>query len=225
VCGVWVRGWNGYFWVQNLPKGEDYLQWIYIGVLETHWWTRFHRNQRFWARVGMWASLERNQRDKREIGEVCSPKMKEEIGAWAQMLSSSPKHEWRWSPPARARRWRCGRDRYQRAGLLAERKEQAPGLERVEVFLKRVMGTPDSAQSQSGAHQTRPHNGRSPRGPAGAPNIVECSVWCTPDCPMNPDWGQLDIFVGIFEPNQIPTYKNTKEHILGQVLAPSHIPS
>jgi hypothetical protein len=74
------------------------------------------------------------------------------------------------------------------------------------------MGTPDNEQWLFGAHRTGPHSGRSTQGLAGAP-----------DCPVSPDRGQIKNFLGMFETNQIPTYKHTKEHLLGQVLAPSHI--
>jgi hypothetical protein len=39
-----------------------------------------------------------------------------------------------------------------------------------------------------------------------------------PDCPVNPERGDFEIFtifLSNFEPNQIPTYKHTKEYLLG----------
>jgi hypothetical protein len=72
-------------------------------------------------------------------------------------------------------------------------------------FLKREMGTPDSLQCLSGAHRTAhsscPVNHRTAhrkkaveRAAAGAPDIAQCSVWCTPDCPVSPDRGEFGKF-------------------------------
>jgi hypothetical protein len=77
------------------------------------------------------------------------------------------------------------------------------GLE--AVFLKREMGTPDSLQCLSGAHRTAhsscPVNHRTAhrkrgilRVAAGAPDIAQCSVRCTPDCPVSPDRGEFGKF-------------------------------
>jgi hypothetical protein len=72
-------------------------------------------------------------------------------------------------------------------------------------FLKRVMDALDSLQCLSGAHRTAhsscPVNHRtahSRRGictrAAGAPNSAQCSVRCTPSCPVNPGRGNFEIF-------------------------------
>jgi hypothetical protein len=72
-------------------------------------------------------------------------------------------------------------------------------------FLKRDMGTPDSLQCLSGAHRTAhsscPVNHRTAhrkrgilRAAAGAPDSAQCSVRCTPDCPVIPDRGEFEKF-------------------------------
>jgi hypothetical protein len=69
-------------------------------------------------------------------------------------------------------------------------------------FLKRDMGAPDSLQCMSGAHwtvhsscpvnhQTAHRKIRSARAAAGAPDIAQCSVSCTPDCPVILDRGKF----------------------------------
>jgi hypothetical protein len=74
------------------------------------------------------------------------------------------------------------------------------GLE--AIFLKHDMGAPDSLQFLSGAHWTThsscPVNHRTAhrkmdfeRAAAGAPDIAQCSVRCTPDCPVSPDRGKF----------------------------------
>jgi hypothetical protein len=73
-------------------------------------------------------------------------------------------------------------------------------------FLKRDMGAPDSLHCLSGAHRTThsscPVNHRTAhrkkdlkRVAAGAPDIAQCSVRCTPDCPVSPDRGKIWIFL------------------------------
>jgi hypothetical protein len=70
------------------------------------------------------------------------------------------------------------------------------------LFLKRVMGAPDSLQCLSGAHRTAhsscsvnhrtAHRKRnSCARAAGAPDSARCSVRCTPDCPASPDRGKF----------------------------------
>jgi hypothetical protein len=65
-----------------------------------------------------------------------------------------------------------------------------------------VRCTPDSLQCLSGAHWTAhsscPVNHRTAhrkknfeRAAAGAPDIAQCSVRCTPDCPVSPDRGKF----------------------------------
>jgi hypothetical protein len=69
-------------------------------------------------------------------------------------------------------------------------------------FLKHDMGAPDSLQCLSGAHRTAhsscPVNHRTAhrkkdlkRAAAGAPDSAQCSVRCTPDCPVSPDRGKF----------------------------------
>jgi hypothetical protein len=69
-------------------------------------------------------------------------------------------------------------------------------------FLKHDMGAPDSLQCLSCAHRTAhsncPVNHRTAhrkkdlkRAAAGAPDIAQCSVRCTPDCPVSPDRGKI----------------------------------
>jgi hypothetical protein len=81
-------------------------------------------------------------------------------------------------------------------------KEPGLGLGRGKVFLKPNMGAPDSLQCLSGAHRTAhsscPVNHRTAhrkrdlkRAVVGAPDIAQCSVRCTPDCPVSPDRGKI----------------------------------
>jgi hypothetical protein len=69
-------------------------------------------------------------------------------------------------------------------------------------FLKRDVGAPDSLQCMYGAHRTAhsscPVNHRIAhrkmefeRAAAGAPDIAQCSVRCTPDWPVSPDRGKF----------------------------------
>jgi hypothetical protein len=109
----------------------------------------------------------------------------------------------------------AGEQRRRRAlGIAKNREDRAqPGKERwplawlglEAVFLKRDMGTPDSLQWLSGAHRTAhsrcPVNHRTAhrkreivRAAAGAPDIAQCSVRCTPDCPVSPDRGEFGKF-------------------------------
>jgi hypothetical protein len=93
-------------------------------------------------------------------------------------------------------------------------------------FLKHHMGAPDSLQCLSGAHRTAHRKGSSCACATGAPDSAQCSVRCTPDCPMTTDRGKFEIFeffLSSFQPNQIPTYNHTNKHLLGHVLAPSYI--
>jgi hypothetical protein len=92
-----------------------------------------------------------------------------------------------------------------RARALGERKGPLAWLGLEAVFLKREMGAPDSLQCLSGAHRTAhsrcPVNHRTAhrkrgtlRAAAGAPDIAQCSVRCTPDCPVSPDRGEFGKF-------------------------------
>jgi hypothetical protein len=87
-------------------------------------------------------------------------------------------------------------------------------------FLKRDMGAPDSLQCLSGAHRSTqsscPVNHRTAhrKGSSCARAVsAQCSVRCTPDCPVSPDrrkiWNFL-ISLSSFQPNQIPIYNHTK---------------
>jgi hypothetical protein len=98
------------------------------------------------------------------------------------------------------------RQRELRAGRQGEEITSLARLGRaVGGFLKREMGTPDSLQWLSGAHRTAhsscPVNHRTAhrkrgilRAAAGAPDIAQCSVRCTPDCPVSPDRGEFGKF-------------------------------
>jgi hypothetical protein len=68
------------------------------------------------------------------------------------------------------------------------------GLGLEAFFLKRDMGAPDSLQCLSGAHQTAHRRKDFQRAAAGALDIAQCSVWCTPDCPVSPDRGKIGKF-------------------------------
>jgi hypothetical protein len=93
-----------------------------------------------------------------------------------------------------------------RRELRAQREKSLwLGLGLEAVFLKRDMGAPDSLQCLSGAHRTAhsscPVNHRTThrrkdfqRAAAGAPDIAQCSVRCTPDCPVSPDRGKIGKF-------------------------------
>jgi hypothetical protein len=80
-----------------------------------------------------------------------------------------------------------GREQERREGK--KRLWLGRGLE--AFFLKRVMGAPDSLQCLSGAHRTAHRKMGSARAAAGAPDIAQCSVRCTPDCPVTRDRGRF----------------------------------
>jgi hypothetical protein len=61
-------------------------------------------------------------------------------------------------------------------------------------FLKRDMGASDSLQCLSGAHRTAHRKMEFEHAAAGAPDIAQCSVRCTPDCPVTPNRGKIWIF-------------------------------
>jgi hypothetical protein len=90
----------------------------------------------------------------------------------------------------------------QRETVAREETKPGLGLGRGKVFLKPNMGAPDSLQCLSGAHRTAhsscPVSHRTTqrkkdlkRVAAGGPDIAQCSVRCTPDCPMSPDRGKI----------------------------------
>jgi hypothetical protein len=70
------------------------------------------------------------------------------------------------------------------------------------LFLKCDMGAPDNLQCMSGAHRTA-HSSclvnhrtahrrrRSCARAAGASDSAQCSVRCTPDCPVSPERGKI----------------------------------
>jgi hypothetical protein len=90
-----------------------------------------------------------------------------------------------------------------------EKRLPGLGLGRGEDFRKHIMGASDSLQCMSGAHRTA-HGSCSVnhrtvqcgkgdlRVPAGAPDSAQCSVWCTPDCPVSPDRGSFLKFLRFF---------------------------
>jgi hypothetical protein len=90
----------------------------------------------------------------------------------------------------------------------AEKKESWPRARaRSAFFKKRIMGAPDSLQCLSGAHRTAhsscPVNNWTTHkekgdlhAPSGAPDSAQCSVRCTPDCPVGPNRG---FFLKIFK--------------------------
>jgi hypothetical protein len=73
-------------------------------------------------------------------------------------------------------------------------------------FLKRVMGAPDSLQCLSGAHWTShsscPVNHRAAHSRkricARGWCTGQCSVRCTPDCPVSPDRGNFENFQNFY---------------------------
>jgi hypothetical protein len=99
-----------------------------------------------------------------------------------------------------------GTARAQRQKLRTEQKLPGLGREQGKGFFKKPnMGAPDSVQCLSGAHRTAhsscPVNHRTAhrkmefqRAAAGAPDIAQCSVRCTPDCPVSPDRGKIGKF-------------------------------
>jgi hypothetical protein len=108
--------------------------------------------------------------------------------------------EERWSPARGGDRQRPRESREHRGRREPLARSRAGGR-----FLKRDMGAPDSLQCLSGAHRTAhsscPVNHRTAhkrmeikRAAAGAPDIAQCSVRCTPDCPVSLDRGKIWIF-------------------------------
>jgi hypothetical protein len=91
------------------------------------------------------------------------------------------------------RRWGGNRQRQRDAGGWEIKQclwlGRAGGL-----FLKHDMGAPDSLQCLSGAHRTAHREKGFLRAAAGAPDIAQCSVRCTPDCPVSPDRGEFGKF-------------------------------
>jgi hypothetical protein len=85
------------------------------------------------------------------------------------------------------------------------RNEPGLGLGQGKLFLKTDYGRTNSLQCMSGAHrtaysscpvnhQTTHRKEESYARAAGAPDIAQCSVRCTPDCPVSPDKGNFEIF-------------------------------
>jgi hypothetical protein len=86
-------------------------------------------------------------------------------------------------------------------GAREQRRNAASSSARAGgVFLKRIMGAPDSLQCLSCAHRivhsscpvnhrTTHRKGSFCARAAGAPDSAQCSVQCTPDCPVSLDRG------------------------------------
>jgi hypothetical protein len=99
-----------------------------------------------------------------------------------------------------------------------ERSEKWRSLARAGgLFLKHVMGAPNSLQCMSGAHQTThsscPVNHRTAHRRRGSCARGRCTGQCTVQCPVSPDRGKFwnfSNFLSSFQPNQIPTYNHTK---------------
>jgi hypothetical protein len=75
-----------------------------------------------------------------------------------------------------------------------ERREKRRSLARARaggLFLKHVMGAPDSLQCLSGAHQTAHKRRGSCAHASVAPDSAQCSVRCTPDCSVSLDRGKF----------------------------------
>jgi hypothetical protein len=95
------------------------------------------------------------------------------------------------SPERGGRRRGSGNRQRQRDRQRAERKQAGLGREQGKGFLKTSYGhtgqstvpvrcTPDSAQEREIERVT-----------AGAPDIAQCSVRCTSDCPVSPNRGKI----------------------------------
>jgi hypothetical protein len=188
---------------ENPPEGAKNLQGYSIHT-ETHipqqGFTRFLRIWSFAQKREMGASAHQN----RGRGELRRDGLLTEEGRRGTRGRRSPVGDG-------GRRWReiAGGG----AGVARETERTAGGgvsepLARSRaggLFLKRDMGAPDSLQCLSGAHRTAhsscPVNHRTAhrktdllRAAAGAPDIAQCSVRCTPDCPVSPDRGEFGQF-------------------------------
>jgi hypothetical protein len=124
---------------------------------------------------------------------------------------SSPEEKGGAPPQEHGRRRRGGRRRgewggdHRQGNTQTESQRGRQPLARLRAggpFLKRDMGAPDSLQCLSGAHRTAhsscPVNHRTTHRrkrscarAAGAPDSAQCSVRCTPDCPVTPDRGKF----------------------------------
>jgi hypothetical protein len=137
---------------------------------------------------------ERRQREKELLTER---------GQERSTGSRSPEHgRSRWTPVIREERVvaRESESREHRGRRRPLARSRAGGD-----FLKRDMGAPNSLQCLSGAHRTAhsscPVNHRTAhrekdlkRAAAGAPDSAQCSVRCTPDCPVSPDRRKIGKF-------------------------------
>jgi hypothetical protein len=90
----------------------------------------------------------------------------------------------------------------QRSQSREEKTVPGLGLGRGKSFLKTSYGRTGQSTVPVGAHRTAhsscPVNHRtahrrrgSARAAAGAPDSAQCSVRCTPDCPVSPDRGKF----------------------------------
>jgi hypothetical protein len=157
-----------------------------------------------------WKDLQRgevhclNDREKREREREDRGLLTEGSRGGAQVAGDGGRRRWR-PPESRGDggRWESPRtEKTERSqGKMASGLARAGGC----FFLKRDMGTPDSLQCLSGAHRTAhsrcPVNHRTAhrkrgtsRAAAGAPDIAQCSVRCTPDCLVSPDRGEFGKF-------------------------------
>jgi hypothetical protein len=138
------------------------------------------------------------EREGRGAGQLTRGRRDERSG-WR-----SPEHgRRRWTPVSREQRVVARKTERSQREIEKKVSSLASGWRRF--FLKRDMGAPDSLQCMSGAHRTAhnscPVNHRIAhkkmdfeRAAAGAPDIAQCSVQCTPDCPVSPDRGKIWIF-------------------------------
>jgi hypothetical protein len=143
-------------------------------------------------------------------GEHCSMEQRgrENIGRKGLLTERGQEMEhWvagaRWSPVRGRRQRGRGNRQIGREKPKTEKQWLASGASRGKVFFKKPnMGAPDSLQCLFGAHRTThnscPVNHRTAhrkmdfeRAAAGAPDIAQCSVRCTPDCPVCPDRGKI----------------------------------
>jgi len=184
------------------PEGAKNRQGYTLEILELispTGFIGFHRNWKDLQRGGKGAnSTQGTEREKNRGGSVLLTE------GGKENLARSPEDRRRWWPPveiAGGGEIAAG----QRARALAGKQEASGPARAGGRFLKREMGTPDSLQWLSGAHRTAhsscPVNHRTAhrkrgilRAAAGAPDIAQCSVRCTPDCPVSPDRGEFGKF-------------------------------
>jgi hypothetical protein len=139
---------------------------------------------------GSFTAERQRERGKRAVMSSPEKKRAREVGAlhWSRALVITGGEE--------ASRQRAGdRDKHRK-----KMSGSGSGWERF--FLKCFMCAPDSLQCLSGAHRTAhsscpvnrrtAHTGKGDMcAPTGAPNNAQCSVRCTPDCPVTPGRGDF----------------------------------